>query len=190
MVLSETAGPVTTEQRGMLEAARRNGRRLLRLIEDLLTVSLIEDGKFAIDVEPVDLRAAAQGAVEAVKPLLADRHLDLQVYLGSRQLTVVGDLDHLERVAINLLANAVKFTPDGGRVVVRVGACDKEAILEVSDTGIGIPEDEQPQLFQPGSSAPTNAQELEVPGTGLGLAIVQTIVSVAPRRDHRAVASA
>jgi PAS domain S-box-containing protein len=176
MVLSETAGPVTAEQRGMLETARRNGRRLLRLIEDLLTVSLIEDGRFTIDVEPVDLRAAAQGAVEAVKPLLVDRHLDLQVYLGSRQLTVVGDLDHLERVAINLLANAVKFTPDGGRVVVRVGACDKEAILEVSDTGIGIPEDEQSQLFERFFRS-TNAQELEVPGTGLGLAIVQTIVS-------------
>ena len=83
MVLCETAGPVTNEQRGMLEAARRNGRRLLRLIEDLLTVSLIEHGSFTIDVEPVDLRAAAQGAVEAVRPLLLDRELDLQVDLGA-----------------------------------------------------------------------------------------------------------
>jgi signal transduction histidine kinase len=70
----------------------------------------------------------------------------------------------------------VKFTPDGGRVIVRVGACDDEAVLEVSDTGIGIPKDEQPQLFERFFRS-TTAQELEVPGTGLGLSIVQTIVS-------------
>ncbi len=176
MVLSESAGPVTKDQRGMLEAARRNGRRLLRLIEDLLTVSLIEDGSFTIDMEPVDLRSAARGAVEAIRPLLADRDLDLSLDLCDRELPVAGDPDHLERVAINLLANAVKFTPDGGRVHLSLRASGEDAVLEVSDTGIGIPAEEQPQLFQRFFRTAT-AQELEVPGTGLGLSIVKTIIS-------------
>ncbi len=176
MVLSGTAGPVTPEQKGMLEAARRNGRRLLRLIEDLLTVSLIESGSFTVDIEPVDLRQAVRGAVEAVRPLLADRRLDFEVQLGEQELPVAGDLDHLERVAINLLANAVKFTRDGGRVAITLGADGDEVYLEVSDTGIGIPPEEQPQLFERFFRT-TTAQELEVPGTGLGLSIVRTIVS-------------
>ena len=175
MLLGEAAGPVTSEQRLMLEAARRNDRRLLRLIEDLLTVSLIENGTFTIDSEPVDLRTAAQGALEAVRPLLADRDLELRVDLGPRELEVLGDPDHLERVALNLLANAVKFTPDGGSIEVRLREREGNAVLEVSDTGIGIPADEQPQLFERFYRT-TTAQELEVPGTGLGLSIVRTIV--------------
>ena len=176
MVLDEAAGPITADQRMMLEAARRNGRRLLLLIEDLLTVSLIEDGTFALDVEPVDLRDTARGALEAVGPLLADRRLELDPHLGDERLVVIGDGGHLERVAINLVANAVKFTPDGGVIGVRVGSSRGGAFLEVSDTGIGIPEDELPQLFDRffRSSA---AQELEIPGTGLGLSIVKTIVT-------------
>ena len=176
MVLGETAGPVNSEQRAMLEAAQRNGHRLLRLIEDLLTVSLIEHGRFAIDAEAVDLRTAARGAVEAVRPLIVDRQLELGVDLGPDELMVIGDLDHLERVAINLLANAVKFTPDGGRIDLRLGTQGDDAFLEVADTGIGIPEDEQPMLFERFFRS-TTAQELEVPGTGLGLSIVQAIVS-------------
>jgi PAS domain S-box-containing protein len=176
MVLGEAAGPVNAEQRGMLEAARRNGNRLLRLIEDLLAVSLIEHGAFSIDIEPVDLRTAAEGAVDAINPLLADRDLDLRVDLGSRELMVLGDLAHLERVVINLLANAVKFTPDGGCIDLRLRAFKQDAVLEVTDTGIGIPTDEQSQLFQRFFRS-TTAQELEVPGTGLGLSIVKTIVS-------------
>ena len=175
MLLGETAGPVTSEQRGMLEAARRNGRRLLRLIEDLLTVSSIENGTFTFDSRPVDLRTATRGALEAVRPLLADRDLELRVDLGPGELEVVGDPDHLERVALNLLVNAVKFTPDGGHVEVRLGEQLGNAVLEVSDTGIGIPPDEQPQLFERFYRT-TTAQELEVPGTGLGLSIVRTIV--------------
>ena len=176
MVLSGTAGPVNQEQRGMLEAARRNGRRLLRLIEDLLTVSLIENGSFTLDMDSVDLRSAAQGAIEAVRPLFVDRRLAFDVRLGEQELPVAGDLDHLERVVLNLLANAVKFTPDGGRVGITLGARGAEAFLEVTDTGIGIPAEEQPQLFQRFFRS-TTAQELEVPGTGLGLSIVRTIVS-------------
>lgn len=175
MVLGEAAGPLNGEQRGMLEAARRNGRRLLRLIEDLLTVSLIENGSFMIDVEPVDLRGAVQGAVEAVRPLLEGRRLQVRVDTGPHPLMVAGDLDHLERVALNLLANAVKFTPDGGRIDVRLHPDAETAVLEVRDTGIGIPETEQSHLFERFYRT-TNAQELEVPGTGLGLSIVKTIV--------------
>jgi PAS domain S-box-containing protein len=176
MVLDEAAGPINPEQRVMLEAAQRNGRRLLLLIEDLLTVSLIEDGSFALEAEPVDLRETAKGALEAIGPLLVDRRLALETDLGERELLVVGDGAHLERVAINLVANAVKFTPDGGAIGVRVGSRGDGAFLEVSDTGIGIPEDEQPLLFERFFRS-TNAQELEVPGTGLGLSIVKTIVA-------------
>jgi signal transduction histidine kinase len=129
-----------------------------------------------MDTEPLDLRDATRAAIDTLHPLLTKRDLDVRVSLGGRPLTVVGDVAQLERVATNLLTNAVKFTPDGGRITVHLGEHDGEAFLEVSDTGIGIPEDEQPELFDPFFRSST-AQELEVPGTGLGLPIVRTIVA-------------
>lgn len=171
---------LTASQRTMLEAARRNGRRLLRLIEDLLTVSRIESGTFGLKTRRFDLREAVSSALDAVEPLVAVRALELGVHLGEDPVCVTGDPDQLERVAINLITNAIKFTPEGGSINVRAGT-DRgiegmQAFFEVGDDGVGIPADEQGRLFERFWRSSTS-HRLEVPGTGLGLSIVDTIVT-------------
>ena len=91
-------------------------------------------------------------------------------------MTVIGDAAHLDRVLMNLLSNAVKFTPNGGRISCRLEATASWASLEVSDTGIGIPEEEQAELFTKFFRSST-AQERAIQGTGLGLSIIDSIVA-------------
>jgi signal transduction histidine kinase len=111
-----------------------------------------------------------------MRPLLRDRDLTLEVELSDAPVPVLGDAVQLERVVLNLLSNAVKFTPDGGRVSARAWSDGDEAWLVVSDTGIGIPEQEQDSLFQKFFRA-SSAQAMAIQGTGLGLSIVAGIVA-------------
>jgi len=92
-------------------------------------------------------------------------------------MTITADAEHIDRVLINLLSNAVKFTPDGGRISIMVTRRDDMVELVVADTGIGIPEDEQPRVFERFFRS-SQAQEMAVPGTGLGLVIVKGIIDL------------
>ncbi len=175
MLKDGLAGEVSAEQDRLLDAVRRNGERLIALIEDLLTLSSIEAGSFTLEKEPVDLRSVVNRAREALQPLLARRRLDVSFVIPDHAVTVTGDAGQLERVVLNLMSNAVKFTEDGGAVscVLRNGG--SQAFVEVEDTGIGIPAQEQGELFNRFFRS-TTAQERAIQGTGLGLSIVQSIV--------------
>jgi PAS domain S-box-containing protein len=175
MLQDGVAGELRPEQARLLDVVRRNGERLVTLVEDLLTLSSIESGTFATDLAEVDLRDVACQAYDAVRPLLSQRDLAVTLDVPEDPVVVHGDAGQLERVALNLLSNAVKFTEDGGRVSLslRRSACD--AMLVVRDTGIGIPVEEQPDLFTKFFRS-SSAQERAIQGTGLGLSIVQSIV--------------
>jgi PAS domain S-box-containing protein len=166
-------GPLTREQRRMLEVINRNGRRLLALIEDLLLLSRIEAGAVTITWEPVQLDQLVRSVHESFAPAIRQGQLtcrlDLEPGLG-----MDGDSRQLERVVANLIANAVKFTPPGGTINIAGRRDGDEVVLEVSDTGIGIPEDEQPRLFTRFFRS-TIATERETQGTGLGLFIVKHV---------------
>ncbi len=169
------AGPVTDAQLDILTRVDRSGRRLLGLVENLLTLGRVEAGREPLHRRRLDLDAVVRSAVEAVEEVLRPRRLDVVVTRSATPARVDGDHERLERAVINLLTNAIKFTADGGRVEVAVSVEGAEVLLTVADSGIGIPPDELGSLFQRFFRAST-ATEAAVPGTGLGLAIVRAVV--------------
>ena len=175
MLLDGAPGDPTPEQVPMLEAIARNGKRLISVASDLLTLSELEsDDRGGWERAPVDLTDTVSHGEEAVRPLLARRDLRVSFEVAE-QVVVVGDAAHLDRVLMNLLSNAIKFTPDGGEVRCILRSCEAWAELVVSDTGIGIPEDEQGELFTKFFRSST-AQANAIQGTGLGLSIISSIV--------------
>lgn len=177
MLRDEAAGTVTDQQRALLEVITRNGMRLISVANDLLTLAGLESGdRSTWREEPVDLVDVVRQGEETVAPLVGDRPLDLDFSVPTTAVPVLGDAAHLDRVVVNLLSNAVKFTPDGGRVHCRLDVEAGAAVLEVADTGIGIPEDEQADLFTKFFRSST-AQSHAIPGTGLGLSIIHRIVT-------------
>jgi signal transduction histidine kinase/CHASE3 domain sensor protein len=171
------AGPLTPAQARMLETVDRNTTRLRHLIEDVLTLSRIESGVFKTAKMPVDLADVVAAAVTALRPAAARNDVALTLsYAGADNgLMVAGDPSQLDRVLINLLSNAVKFTPAGGEIRVAASGADEMAVVEISDTGVGIPAADQKDLFTRFFRA-SNAVDRAIPGTGLGLAIVRTII--------------
>lgn len=171
-----TPVPPTPEQRPLLESIARNGQRLIMLCDDLLMLGGLDSGATHWERETLDLSDVARSAEEAIRPALTGRALELTVTCDPEPAPVRGDRAQLERVLLNLLGNAVKFTDDGGRIDCRVRRHDDEAWLTVSDTGIGVPVEEQERLFQRFFRSST-AQERAIQGTGLGLSIVAAIVA-------------
>jgi PAS domain S-box-containing protein len=168
--------PPHDQQRPLLDTIARNGARLISLCNDLLALAGLDTGGTVWDRGVVDLRQVTRHTEDSMRPLLRDRDLTLEVELSDAPVPVLGDAVQLERVVLNLLSNAVKFTPDGGRVSARAWSDGDEAWLVVSDTGIGIPEQEQDSLFQKFFRA-SSAQAMAIQGTGLGLSIVAGIVA-------------
>ncbi len=174
MLLDGDAGDLTPAQRRLAEPAARNGHRLMGLVEELLTMAQLDAG-IQLNPVPTDLKIIAEHARETLQSALNDRDLTMSMLLPSGPILVLGDADHLERVVLNLLTNALKFTPDGGQVSLTLGRDDAEAHLEVSDTGIGIPAQEVDKIFDKFFGSSTTL-ESAIPGTGLGLSIVKDLV--------------
>ncbi|MDN4162895.1 PAS domain S-box protein [Nocardioides abyssi] len=164
------------DQLPLLDSIARNGQRLIALCNDLLALSGLDAGTTQWQRERVDLGGVLPAVEEAVRPLLGGRRLDVRWEAPPGPVLVTGDRAQLERVLLNLVGNAVKFTEDGGTVTCRLRREGTDALLEVVDTGIGIPREEQDGLFQKFFRS-TTAQKRAIQGTGLGLSIVAAIVA-------------
>jgi signal transduction histidine kinase len=169
------AGPSSSEYQEMLETLGRNTARLQSLIEDVLTLAKIESGTFTTAVQPVSLAEVISAALAALRPQAAAQGVSLSAAPLASSMMVSGDPGQLDRALINLLANAVKFTPRDGQVTITAAADGGMAVVRVADTGIGIPEADQEELFTRFFRA-SNTAGRGIPGAGLGLAIVRTIV--------------
>jgi PAS domain S-box-containing protein len=167
-------GGLDEEQDRMLGIVERNADRLLGLVTDLLFIAELDAGKLTIEHQPVQLARIAAESVEAANPRADAAEIELRLDADD-ELVVDGDRTRLAQVLDNLISNAIKFTPKGGRVGVRVFRTKEAAIIEVSDTGIGIPENERLHLFERFFRT-SGAIEAAVQGTGLGLAIVGAII--------------
>jgi len=175
MLADGEAGTTTRQQRTMLAAIERSSVRLRVLIEDLFTLSKLESGAFDPVFHPVDLAQVTADSLAAIRPSAAAAKLALCFPEPTGKIAVSGDAGQLDQVMTNLLSNAVKYTPAGGRVEVTATADSQWAVVRVTDTGIGIPERDQKEIFTRFARA-SNAAAREIPGTGLGLAIVRMIV--------------
>jgi signal transduction histidine kinase len=174
LVLAGEAGALTEEQRRFLQVVDRNASRLLGLVGDLLFVGQVEAGRLVLERRPVDLFEVAADALAAARPLAEEKGLELRAEVDPVE-GVWGDAKRLAQVLDNLLSNAIKFTPEGGRVCLRVRAEGTRVVIEVEDTGIGIPESERDRLFERFFRTST-AREQAIPGSGLGLSVARLIV--------------
>lgn len=174
-------GDLTGEQHAALERVEQNSRRLLTLIDDLLTMSSVEDFGVELDMEHLDLRQVVRRSEEVFRPGLIGRQLKLEVVLPEEPVEIVGDPRHLERLVTNLVRNAIKFTPDGGSINVSLRGRAPWWCLEVADTGMGIPADELPMLFNRFYRS-ANADKAAIQGSGLGLSIA---LKIAERHNAR-----
>ena len=175
-LLGEGAGgQLTDAQRRIVERIRRNAERLAAMIEDLLTVSGIESGEYRITPAPTALAPLVKEAGRAVAGAAADRSIELSVEADPGLGTVEVDAAQLHRALLHLLANAIKFTGAGGRVALTATRDGDEVVIEVRDSGSGIPAEEQPHVFASFFRAAL-ATELAVQGAGLGLALVKAVV--------------
>ncbi|HEY6908420.1 MAG TPA: ATP-binding protein [Myxococcales bacterium] len=157
----------------LITKARRQVERMSRLVEDLLDISRLESHRLQLAKEPVDVCELAQQVVADFRVPAQNHHIG--VHCGTPKVMVLGDRERLEQVLINLIQNAVKYSPLGGQIVVRVETRGAEARLSISDPGIGIPGDEQPRLFQRFFRA-ANATTRNYSGLGIGLFISNEIV--------------
>lgn len=174
LVMDGEAGKLEEEQRDFLDIVRRNAERLLRVVGDLLDVAQFSASQVVIECAPVDLVSLAEQAVDAVRPVAEERGIVVALE-GTALDPLEGDADRLGQVVDNLLTNAVKFTPAGGRVDVRLFTGEGLVKLEVSDSGMGISEDDVQHLFERFFRT-SDARVQAIQGTGLGLSIVAAIV--------------
>ena len=179
VLAAEVAGAITPEQSEFLDIVDHNARRLEALITDLLTLSGVESGKLAIRATPTDLRPLVEGAIRDQVLTLKARRLRPQTRLPEYPVMASVDPERIAQVLANLLSNAAKFTPVEGSVQVALSIHDsgrwKQARIQVTDSGIGIPPEDLPRLFERFFRA-RNATDQAIPGTGLGLAICCAIV--------------
>ncbi|BCL38601.1 response regulator [Nostoc sp. MS1] len=155
----------------------RNANLLAQLIKDLLDVSQILRGKLTLNISPVDLKTTISAALETVRLAAEAKSIQLYSVVGLNIGSVLGDITRLQQVVWNLLANAVKFTPNGGRVEIRLSKVGTYAQIQISDTGIGIATDFLPYVFDSFRQADSRSTR-NFGGLGLGLAIVKHIVEM------------
>ena len=162
------------DSRELLSAAHRSANRLLELVNDLLDLERVGSGERTINKRDCDLAAAIDRAAETVRPIAADAGVAIKRTPGEVQLHA--DPDRLTQVVVNLLANAVRFSPRGGTVTVGVARAAGRVRVTIDDQGPGVPQAFREAIFQPFKQVEGSAAH-QKGGTGLGLAISQAIVA-------------
>jgi two-component system CheB/CheR fusion protein len=175
-LLHRTAAQGTSATQSIPAKIIQQIHRLNGLIDQLLDVSRLEQGQFVLKRQPVDLVALATEVADDVRTTLPlQPHYSVELVPPPAPVLVDGDAERLEQVLHNLLNNAIKYSPHGGLIWVRVAHTTTEAVVEVTDTGIGIPADAQAQLFDMFYRVPN--MDVQLGGFGLGLHIVKEIVA-------------
>lgn len=167
--------PSTTDR--ALETIERNAKLQAKLIEDLLDVSRILRGKLSLNISPVNLIIAVEAGIETVRTAADAKSIQIKTALDPKAKQVLGDTARLQQIVWNLVSNAVKFTPNGGRVEVKLEAIGNQAQIQVIDTGKGIKPEFLPHVFDYFRQADSTTTR-NFGGLGLGLAIVRHLVQL------------
>ena len=164
-----------TNRRRFVEIIREHSARLDRLTDDLLKLSLIEAGKLELDFNEVNVAALVESCVDTARFRAAQKQLTVSVECPANLPQVRGDARRLAEVLQNILDNAVQYTPAGGKISIRAGVENSQVSIDVTDTGIGIPRDDQQRIFERFYRVDA-ARSREAGGTGLGLSIAKHLV--------------
>lgn len=172
-------GDLSPRQRDYLDTIHKSGEHLLALINDILELSKIESGRTVLDVCEFSLANLVRQSFDRFRNMADDQdiHLLLDIKVSDDQDVFAADPQRVRQILANLLSNAIKFTPAGGRVILRARMEQHMAVLQVEDTGIGIPEGQQPLLFEKFQQL-ENARQRQYQGTGLGLALTKQLVDL------------
>ncbi len=168
-------GALDDDQHRVLDVMDQNARRLLGLVEDLLAIGRIEAGSFRCERAPLPLGPLIESCGAAMMPTARSKSIELVINVEPEVGTIVADAAQLDRLVLNLLGNALKFTPPHGRVALTAWMASDEILIEIADNGVGIPVAEQGQVFSRFYRARQSVAD-GVPGTGLGLPIAKSIV--------------
>jgi len=160
-----------------LSVIDRQALHMARLLDDLLDVTRITLGKIEIRAEALDLRAAAEAALQAVRPLVDGKQLDLRTEIGGLPILVRGDLHRLQQVQSNMLTNAAKFTEPGGKIWFSVRREGDEAVIRVRDSGVGLPAEDLDKVFELFYQR-ENTLDRSSGGIGVGLSLVRAVVEL------------
>ena len=196
LVLQGGAGDVSAQQREFMEAVLRNGKHLLTLINSVLDLSKVEAGRMSLSLEVTDVREAITGAVADTASLRTAKQQECELKLDAASLSIVADGDRVRQILFNLLSNASKFTPDGGKISLaavrtraplrqpaeragdRARLAPQDVVwISVVDEGVGIKREDMPKLFQEFSQVDSSSSR-RAQGTGLGLALCKKFVEM------------
>jgi two-component system phosphate regulon sensor histidine kinase PhoR len=175
VILNKMAGEVTEKQEQLLSRAKERTRGLLDLIKDLLDLSKIEAGKMVQYKEPLALQEVIQRVVDLMKVEAENKKIDLRFTVPPEIPLINADRNSMEGIFTNLISNAIKYTPEGGKVLVKLGEEGGFLKATVSDTGIGIKKEDLSRIFDKFYRVKTS-ETRQIVGTGLGLSIVKSIV--------------
>ena len=174
IVLEQVAGKINDKQRDFLDIAKRNIDRLAEMINDVLDFQKFEAGKMQLNVQENDIKDIVGQVHKTMAPSAKKRQIDFSVKLEDNLPGARFDNDKIIQVLINLVSNAISFTPEHGKISICVQHQDQDLVIRVSDTGMGIPKDDLPKIFERFYRVHRSGKQN--PGTGLGLAIVNKIV--------------
>ncbi len=181
-LLREDDAADDTERLQMLDIVSRNTNRLARIVTELLDISQIEENKLVLQTEPVLLAEVIREVTAELKPSLNNRGHSLTLNIEPNLPPAAADRDRIAQVIINLLGNAIKYTPDGGKITIQARRVDNTIQVSISDTGIGIKPEDLPKLFKRFSTVgdvtkhKSGKTEFMAGGTGLGLSIIKGII--------------
>ena len=161
------ANELSAEQMNLLDISRRSGYVLLGMVGELLDISKMEAGKLALNIQPVDLRQLITESVDAERALADAEKIEFRLALSDEVKQVPCDRQLVSRVMLNLLSNAIKYTPSDGTITVTTRKAGSSIVVEVADTGSGIPREYQQLIFEKFGQVDQPGQERR--GTGLGL---------------------
>jgi PAS domain S-box-containing protein len=175
LALAGNSDQMAPEDRELLQISLSSTERLVRLVNDLLDLSKIEAGRMPSDRQPLDLRPLTDEAVRAMQGMTTQRHVCMVTSYQETLPLVSANPDQISRVLMNMLSNAVKYSPDGAEITISIGFGDDGVVVAVEDRGPGIAPDQMDKLFKP--FCRVGAQERQMTGgTGLGLAITRAII--------------
>jgi signal transduction histidine kinase len=175
ILLTGKLGNIPADVRERLDKINRHSDELVHMVNDLLDISRIESGRVTMRQDQLDLRNTIEQAVDLLSVQLKERDIHLTSDIDPNAYLVLADRTQIERVFINIIGNAMKFTPNKGKISIRVHKEDKFVQVDITDTGCGIPREAQDAIFEEFYRV-DNTINQQVKGTGLGLALVKNII--------------